>query len=52
MSFRDVKIKISDRNWDQGDFGDVTHRKRGLRFEKSSELSSCLRTRESRFRAG
>ena len=32
MSFRDVKIKIPDKNWDQGD---VTHRKRGLRLEKS-----------------
>ena len=29
MSFRDVKIKIPHRNWDQSD---VTHPKRGLRI--------------------
>ena len=34
MSFRDVKIKIPERNWDPGYLGDVTHRKRGIRFEK------------------
>ena len=33
MSFRDVKIKIPDRNWTRG-LGDVMHQKRGLRFEK------------------
>ena len=30
VSFRDVKIKIPDRNWGPGDMSDVTHRKRGL----------------------
>ena len=34
MSFRDVKIKIPDRKLGPGDVNDVTHRKRGLRFEK------------------
>ena len=29
VSFRDVKIKIPDRNW-----GDITHWKCGLRFKK------------------
>ena len=56
VSFRDVKIKIPDRNRDKGMW--VTSRTgiRGLRIledlRKRSELSSCLRTRESRFRPG
>ena len=33
VSFRDVKIKFPDRNWDPV-IGDVTHRKHGLRFEE------------------
>ncbi len=34
MSFRDVKIKVPDKELGPGNVSDVTHRKRGLRFEK------------------
>ena len=37
MSFTDVKIKIPDRN-ETRDVSDITHRKRGLRFEKSQKV--------------
>ena len=54
-SFRDVKIKIPDLNINQGMW--VTSRTRSVGWgfgdlRKSSELSSCLRTRESTSRPG
>ena len=54
VSFRDVKIKIPDRNCDQGMWVMSRTGSVGWGFwdsRKSSELSSCLRKRESRFRA-
>ena len=45
MSFTDVKIKIPDRKYDQGDVNDVMHRKRARRIlgdlKKLVELSSA-----------
>ncbi len=37
VSFRDVKIKIPDRN-ETRDVSDVTHWKHGLRFEKNQKV--------------
>ena len=49
MSFTDVKIKIPDRNWDQV-MGDITHLKRGLRFEKSQRVEFLPRKKKVDFR--
>ena len=50
VSFRDVKIKILDRNCYQGMWMTSRTGSVGWDLSKSSELSSCLRTRELRFR--
>ena len=50
VSFRGATIKIQMGDV-TGDVGDVTHRKRGLRFEKSQWLRIILRTRRVDFRA-
>ena len=49
VSFRDVSIKIPDRN-ETRDVSDVTHRKCGLRFEKSQLVEFCRRKKKVGFR--
>ena len=49
VSFRVVKIKIPDRILEPGDVGDVTHRKRGLRFEKKQLVEFLPRRKKVDF---
>ena len=48
VSFRDVTIKSQIENMTR-DVSDVTHRKRGLRFEKSQLVDFCLGGRRLTF---
>ena len=52
MSFRDVEIKIPDKNWDQVIMGDITQRKRRLRFEKKELVEFLPRKKKVDFQSG
>ena len=52
VSFRDVKIEIPDRNYDQGMWLTSCTGSVGFGGFEKNQLSSCLRTRVSTLRAG